>query len=154
MDIIIDAHTHLGDILYPGGEKLIEKKGIKKKRIFDPISISEACLHRSYGLDDLLNRLLARWVTIAERQRNLTATRENFRRSMDEAGVMLSACMPIPPHVTFEDIKMAFQKDQGIIPFTGIDYTKDYDLEAKLAVDIVAGAKGLKKKSSLNRLQA
>ena len=82
MDIIIDTHTHLGDILYPGGGKLIEKKGIKKK--------------------------------------------------------------PIPPHVTFEDIKMASQKDQGIIPFTGIDYTKDYDLEVKLAADIAAGAKGLK----------
>ena len=51
---------------------------------------------------------------------------------------------PIPPHVTFEDINMASQKDQGIIPFIGIDYTKDYDPEAKLAADITAGAKGLK----------
>ncbi|MBW2596417.1 MAG: amidohydrolase family protein [Deltaproteobacteria bacterium] len=144
MDMIIDVHTHLGDILYPGGGELIEKKGIRKKKIFDPVSISEAGLHRNYGLDGLLYRLLARWVTIAERQRNLTATRENFRRSMDGAGVILSACMPIPSHVTFEDLKIASQKDQGIIPFTGIDYTKNYDLEANLEADVKAGARGLK----------
>ena len=29
--MIIDAHTHLGNILYPGGGELIEKTGVKKK---------------------------------------------------------------------------------------------------------------------------
>jgi len=30
MDHIIDIHAHLGDICYPGGGKLIKKKGVKK----------------------------------------------------------------------------------------------------------------------------
>jgi len=30
MEKIIDMHSHLGDICYPNGGALIEKKGIKK----------------------------------------------------------------------------------------------------------------------------
>ncbi len=95
MDTIIDAHTHLGDILNLGGGALIEKTGVKKKRIFDPVSISEMGLHRNYGLDGFLYRLLSKWVTIAERERDFAATRENFRKSMDETRVSHSFCMPI-----------------------------------------------------------
>ena len=36
------------------------------------------------------------------------------------------------------------EKDSGIIPFTGIDYTREYDIEASLASDVASGAKGLK----------
>ena len=140
----IDAHTHLGDILYRGGGDLIDKKGVVKPRIFDPISISEAILHRDLGGGYLLYRLLGKWVTKAERARNFTATYENCRRSMDEAGITHTVCLPIPPHVNFDDLRAASTKDQGIIPFTGIDYTRDYDVYAALAGDVKAGAKGLK----------
>jgi hypothetical protein len=74
MEPVIDVHTHLGDILYPGGGSLIEKKGVRKARIFDPISISEVLLHRDFGGGDTLYRLMGRWVTRAERARNFTAT--------------------------------------------------------------------------------
>ena len=144
MDGIIDAHCHLGDILNRGGGSLIEKTGVRKKVVFDPVTISEVNLHRSYGLDDLLFRLLSYWVTKAEQARNATATRENFRKSMDEAGVIFSACMPLPPHVRFADLKKASEKDPGIIPFTGIDLIREDDPDSVLAKDVKAGAKGLK----------
>jgi len=63
---------------------------------------------------------------------------------MNESGVVKSACMPIPPYVSFEDLRKAQQKDDGIIPFTGIDYTKTYDMEAALNNDVGQGAKGMK----------
>ena len=46
MEKIIDIHAHLGDICYPNGGALIEKKGIKKKRMFDIASLSERINHR------------------------------------------------------------------------------------------------------------
>ena len=42
MDRIIDVHAHLGDILYPGGGELIEKKGVRKKVIFDTVDFDRA----------------------------------------------------------------------------------------------------------------
>lgn len=141
---IIDAHTHLGNILDPDGGSLIERKGAGKTLAFDPISLSEALLHRDFGGGDMLFRLILKWVVKAERARNLTATRENIRISMDEAGVVYSACMPVPPYVTFEDLERAAEKDRGIVPFTGVDYTRECDLQAELDRHVSAGARGLK----------
>ncbi len=71
-------------------------------------------------------------ITKASRARNITATLENMRMSMDKTGVEKTACLPIPPYVTFQDLKEAQALDAGIIPFTGIDYSKEYDMEAAL----------------------
>jgi uncharacterized protein len=83
-------------------------------------------------------------VTRASRARNATATLENMRQSMDEAGVTLSACMPIPPYLTFDDLRKARDKEPRVIPFTGVDYTKDYDIQSALNDDVRKGAKGMK----------
>lgn len=144
--MIIDIHTHLGDILYPNGGQLIDQKNVEKKIFFDIISLSEFMLHS--GISDKIDQWLYMrtypLVTRASRARNATATLENMRVSMNESGVVKSACMPIPPYVTFEDLRKAQQKDDRIIPFTGIDYTKTYDMEAALKKDVEQGAKGLK----------
>ena len=76
--MIIDIHTHLGDILNPGGFNLIEQRGVKKKRIFDIISIYETGGMRTYGLDDLIHRSMRRLITRSERARNAVATLENM----------------------------------------------------------------------------
>ena len=44
--MIIDVHTHLGDILNPNGGGLIGQKGVKKKISYDIISNSEKTLHK------------------------------------------------------------------------------------------------------------
>jgi predicted TIM-barrel fold metal-dependent hydrolase len=142
--MIIDAHIHLGDILEHGGGSLIERQGVRKKRVFDPVSISEFNLHAPFILNNFLYNLMDRWITVAERERNLTATRENMRKSMDEAGVVKSVCLPIPPYVIFEDLKSAAEKDSGILPFTGIDFISTRDIDATLKSHVTAGARGLK----------
>jgi len=144
--MIIDIHTHLGDILYPNGGKLIDQKNIRKKIFFDVISLSETLLHTgiSDAMDQLLYKKIYTLVTRASRARNATATLENMRQSMDAAGVDKSVCMPIPPYVIFDDLEKASRKDNGVIPFTGIDYTKDYDMGAALKSDVSKGAKGMK----------
>ncbi|MCU0844781.1 MAG: amidohydrolase family protein [Spirochaetes bacterium] len=141
--MIIDIHTHLGDILHEGGGSLIGKTGVRKRRIFDPVSISESMLHRDIGFNRALERLLERWVVNAEQARNATATLENMTRSMNEEGIAYSAAMPIPPYVCFDDLSRAQRLEKRLIPFTGVDFTAARP-SGRLARDVAAGARGLK----------
>jgi len=87
--MIIDIHSHLGDILKPNGGSLISQKGVKKKIMFDIISLSELTLHKpTPGINDewLYNKTL-NLTAKAGRARNATATLENMRKSMDESGI-------------------------------------------------------------------
>ena len=140
--MIIDMHTHLGNILYPGGGELIHCKGVKKKRIFDVVSLSEKMDHQ--GTPPFLYEWAHSFVTRSSRARNATATLENMRGAMDAAGVGRCVCMPIPPYVTFQDLHSAALKDNGIIPFTGMDYTQSFEPDLKFKKDVAKGAKGLK----------
>ncbi len=144
--MIIDIHTHLGDILNPGGGKLIDQTGVRKKILYDVISNSELLLHSGFPrlIEEQIYYKLYPLVTRASRARNATATLENMRTSLDEAEVTFSACMPIPPYLTFADLKAAREKEPRIIAFTGIDYTADYDIESALSDDVANGARGLK----------
>lgn len=144
---IIDIHTHLGDILHPGGGSLIRQTGIRKRIFYDIISHSELTLYRSaplFWLEKWIYHRCSYLVTLAERARNATATLENMMRAMEDNGISASACMPIPPYLTFADLEQASEQHTGIIPFTGVDFTKPYDVEAALKKDVASGARGLK----------
>ncbi len=140
--MIIDSHGHLGNILYPGGGELIFRKGVKKRFVVDIVTLAEWQLYR--GIPSILYKLLLDPFTRVERARNETATLENLRRSMDKAGVDKMVCLPVPPYVTFEDLKRAAEIDPGVIPFTGVDFTREYDIQEALSADVAAGARGLK----------
>ena len=141
---IIDAHSHIGDILYTDGGNIIEQKGVRKKLIFDPITISQMGLNRDYGLGNLHYKIFLHWIIRAERERNFTATRENTRKSMDKNGVTSTVCLPLPPNVVFADVKAAAEKDPGLIPFTGVDFSDTSQLDKQFEAEVAAGAKGLK----------
>jgi hypothetical protein len=140
--MIIDSHGHLGNILYPGGGGLIFRKGVRKRFVLDIATLSEWQMHA--GMPDALMKLLMDPITRGEHARNETATLENLRKSMDRAGVDKMVCLPVPPYVTFADLKRAAEIDPGVIPFTGVDFTREYDVPAALCADVAAGAKGLK----------
>jgi len=141
---IIDAHSHIGDILYPGGGRIIEYKGVRKKLIFDPISMWQMVLNRNFGMGTLAYRIFLHWIIRAEQERNFTGTRENARNSMDQSGVTSTVCLPLPPHVVFADLKSAAEKDPGVIPFTGVDFSDTSQLDKQFQAEVGAGAKGLK----------
>ena len=144
---IIDIHTHLGDILNPGGGDLIRQKGVKKRPGYDIISHSELQLYKSapfFPVERWIYAHSTSLVTRAEIARNATATLENMVRSMDENRITASACMPIPPYLKFSDLKSVSRENSRIIPFTGVDFTRGYDVEEVLRSDVVSGAKGLK----------
>ncbi|MCX8124852.1 MAG: hypothetical protein N3F66_11930 [Spirochaetes bacterium] len=49
--MIIEVHSHLGNILEFDDGELIDKTGVKKENAIDLVSVSEAGLNRTYGLD-------------------------------------------------------------------------------------------------------
>jgi predicted TIM-barrel fold metal-dependent hydrolase len=143
MHNIVDMHSHIGDILYPYGGELIYKKGISTKWAFDSQVIYERRLWRNLGILDVL--LLIKPLFIRSGLlRNASGTLENMRASMDEAHIWKTVCLPVPPYVTFNDLKQAQVHDEAIIPFTGFDPSLDIDLSDALRRDVENGAKGMK----------
>jgi predicted TIM-barrel fold metal-dependent hydrolase len=143
--MIIDVHTHLGNILTPNGGELIFRKGVKKKRVLDLVTVAEWGFYNTNPVTEwVLTSLCEDMVTRACQARNLTATLENCMRSMEQNGVEKSACMPIAPYVTFQDLKKASQTYGGVVPFTSVDFAHHEEVEARLRSDVAEGAKGLK----------
>ncbi|MDP2862805.1 MAG: amidohydrolase family protein [Desulfobacterales bacterium] len=142
--MIIDIHSHLGNILYPNGGDLIWKKGVKMEKIHDPQGDNEKLLMRTFGLGKYFYKLLEKQTTRGQRARNAIATLENLQNSLNEAQIDYTVCLPIAPYVTFEDIARASKKENRIIPFTSVDFTSVHDVGAKLAKDVSEGAMGLK----------
>jgi len=143
--MIIDVHTHLGDVLRPRGGELIWKTGVVKERVFDPVALAELNLYRAGPVTKwLINTVLEDTVTRACQARNATATLENGLRSMDDNEVARSVCLPVAPYVTFDDVRRAREVSDRVLPFTSVDFSTDGDFAATLARDVQAGAKGLK----------
>lgn len=142
--MIIDIHTHLGNILYPNGKSLIYQTGVSKKPINDPQDLSEKLLMRNFGLGKLIYRLTRDKISKAQVARGMTATLENLQHSIKKNKISFQVCMPIAPYLTFEDLVEAAVKEPRIIPFTSIDFTRPHDVGKKLKNDVTNGARGLK----------
>ncbi len=137
--MIIDIHTHLGDVLYPAGGSIIED-GLTRMPRVDPLKIFERRNWRGFRGQ----RLLEKWAMRTGMARSRAATRANMRREMDKYGVDLTAVMAVPPAVTFADLVAAYQKDQAMLPFTGVDFDNLGDVDEQFSADYVNNAHGLK----------
>ena len=151
MEPIIDIHAHLGDILYPEGGALIGKASVKKRHWFDLVSISERFLHRLAADDSYYGTQMHRLEIKSNLKRNFTGSLENFLGSMHQSGISHSVALPIVPNVSFSDLQPEADNHPAIIPFTGVDFTREYDVEAALKNDVQAGAKGMKLHPILQR---
>ena len=140
--MIIDAHSHIGNILYPAGGKLIFRAGI-------PFPASR-CLERAYEKALFRETAFLRMVNQAfpmlsvkcERRRNLAATLQNFQESLRETGIVKCVCAPVAPYNTFGDILAAQAADPRVIAFTSPDFSA-VDMAEKLSEEMDAAA-GLK----------
>jgi len=150
--MIIDIHSHLGDILYPNGRDLIYKKGAVMEKIHDLQGYNEKLLMRNIGLGKFCYRFFLKLATTGQRARNVIATLENLKKSLDRAEVDHTVCLPIAPHVTFEDLAEAALIETRIIPFTSIDFTKEHNIGEKFSMDVKQGARGLKLHPIIQRM--
>ncbi len=152
MNKIIDVHAHLGDLLYPNGGDLIEKVGVKKPSGFELLGFMEQLytwqpqvMNRVYALlPESVNKAIEARTDREGIARNRLGTRENLRAELDRYGIDHCVLLPVYPHVSFQDLWSATQKDNTLIPFTGPDFDHLDQLEEKLAHDVAAGAKGMK----------
>ncbi|MFH1135100.1 MAG: amidohydrolase family protein [Pseudomonadota bacterium] len=142
--MIIDVHTHLGDILHHRGGELIFKTGVKKRLIPDLISVSEWTQYQTTPFLESLVKKLEYFLTLASQARNDTATLENAKKAMERTGVVRSVCLPLAPYVTFDDLHRAREQYEGVIPFTSVDFAQENDLDAMFLDQARRGAKGLK----------
>jgi uncharacterized protein len=142
---IIDAHSHLGDILYEDGGSLIDQQGVPPNSAVCDTAKILALLKYKFG-EKLKepNKLFRALGTYAGRQRNFGATLENMQASLKCSDVSRACCLPIPPNVSFDDLKKAQKSDSRVIPFTGVDFNHFEGFEAKLKRDVEQGAKGMK----------
>jgi uncharacterized protein len=141
---IIDCHSHLGDILYPDGGKLIARKNVSMPDSFDIVTYNESMLQRSFGLGEILYGLVKNWATKVERARNAAATLENMSKSLDSTGISYTVCLPIAPYLTYRDLAEARLEDERILPFTSIDFSLGERAVAEVERDMEDGAMGLK----------
>jgi len=51
--MIIDVHSHLGDVLNDGGADLIYRENVVMEKMWDPQALNERQLNRSFGLGAL-----------------------------------------------------------------------------------------------------
>ncbi len=143
--MIIDFHAHLGDAQTPNGGELIFRKGVKKQRVLDLITVTEWRKYKTVPVVEwVVKTLFTNQIARAGQARSLAATLENFKKSMDENLIEKSVCLPIAPYVTFAEVKKAAEADSGVVPFTSVDFSLDSDLQSVLDQDVMDGAKGLK----------
>jgi uncharacterized protein len=150
--MIIDVHSHLGDILDFDGGALIWKTDVTMPRMYDPQALNERLMMRDLGLGRLLYPLIVTSATRAERARNSTATLENMRSSLGEAGIDYTVCLPIEPYVGFDDLAKATEKEPRILPFTSVNFEAMDSMEKKLRDDAGRGAYGLKLHPVIQRI--
>ena len=139
---IIDIHSHLGDILYEGGGSIIDKKGVKPMSTFDMGWVSSLIKFGKKPRE--LKGIVRKLATYFGRQKIFGATLENMQKARQSTGIGESCCLPVPPHVNFEDLKKAHEDDSRVIPFTGVDFSQMEGFEQRLRSDVSRGAKGMK----------
>lgn len=138
--MIIDFHTHLGDVLYPNGGTIIGQGAVRKQIRFDPILLFEARQWRpTRGA-----RVLARQMRKASMARSRTATLTNLQSAMRRNRVDLCVSLAVYPNVTFADLRQAQQQDARILPFTSVNFAAIEDVDAQFSADVDGGARGLK----------
>ena len=146
--MIIDFHTHLGDVLYPDGGRIIQKGRVRKKVLFDPVLLFESRQWRpTRG-----TRLLARQAIKASMARSRTATLANMQAAMKQNRVDLCVTLPVHPNVSFADLRLAQKQDTRILPFTSVDFDAIDDVDAQFSADVGNGARGLKLHPILQRV--
>lgn len=156
---VIDFHSHIWDILWNDGWW----KSIMEDRWWFPIDLRTLWWYLGYKqpselMQKILHiRFIEKTVLASGIKRNSRATLINFKKSIESSWVAKAVCLPIPPAVTFDDLKKAQDIDDRIITFTWVDFSKELDLiklEAQFEKDIEAWAKWLKIHPILQRVSA
>jgi predicted TIM-barrel fold metal-dependent hydrolase len=149
--MIIDTHTHLGDLLY--GKDIIFKQNIVSHKSDKELRIWELNDFVADGLfDDMDEQTFLDHMRNGDHARNECATLQNMQRSLNNNNIDKAWVLPVLPNVCFESILAASKLDDRIVPFTSIDYYLSPEQAAEKVInDVRNGAMGLKVHPVLQR---
>ena len=151
---IIDAHGHLGDILYPGGGDLIHETGKKFPVSFLQWFLCERALYAESFWSRAAETISPFWSVRSERRRNRSATLENLRKSLEGTNIAHCVCAPVAPNCAYEHISAAAQKEPRIIAFGSPDFTLGASaMREKLESELKNGAAGVKIHPIIQRIE-
>ncbi|MEW5733431.1 MAG: amidohydrolase family protein [Thermodesulfobacteriota bacterium] len=150
--MIIDAHVHLGDVLQPDGAGIISQKNPNRKKILNPVIISELLDYRFPWVDRLAARCFPGRITSALLCRSASASLENLTCEMIKNRVAAAVLLPIPPYVTYNGLAGPASGGINLLPFTGIRTDLGSEAPAQLRKDARNGARGLKLHAILQKL--
>lgn len=140
--IIIDFHSHLGDIFLPP-HNVIYKKDLKPADIPDAFTERELRGFKGPFMPDPTDQAVREFIDI-NHARSRANTLENMQRELDECGVDYACILPIMPALSFEDYEVARMVEPRLIPYTCIDFRLGMDAGKKLLEDSERGAYALK----------
>ena len=152
---IIDAHGHLGDILYPGGGGIISKTGVKYPASFLQWFLCERTLYAESFWFRAAEKIAPYWSVKRERGRNRAATLENLRKSLEGTNIVRCVCAPVAPNCTYEDILKAAREEPRILAFASPDFTLgEHGMLERLESDLKNGAAGVKIHPIIQEIEA
>lgn len=141
--MIIDTHTHLGDILF--GKNITFRQNVVSRDHHDLLRRLEENDNIPYPeFLETPEDVLMESILNEEQARNNTATLQNMQASMDRNGVDRVWALPILPMTGFEELLAASKLEPRILPFTGIDFALGEAAVDKALADAEKGACGLK----------
>ena len=126
--MIIDIHMHLGNILYPQGEYIINSyvpypNGFNIQRFEEDVLEYKSNKFSRWAFD-----LLDDFYTKSVRKRIFAGTYENFLnhkkivseydKKIGGNGRLFFVCMPVSPYVTYKDLYEVARKDKDLLLFT------------------------------------
>ena len=149
--MVIDVHTHLGDILELNGCALITQEATYPNGFF--LTIDDMMGYRRSFLTGFLYKILGKRITLEERRRNYAATLTNARAMLDQTaawdklhggkGESRAYIQPIAPYVTWQGLQEFLAVEPRLRAFGSPDFTlSQEDMVADLQTQ--AGAYGLK----------
>jgi predicted TIM-barrel fold metal-dependent hydrolase len=150
VNLIIDTHVHLGDVLF--GKNITFQQGVVKRDhhcFLEKLENNDNIPYPEMLEADPI--VLAESILNEEQARNNAGSLENLAKSLDRNTVDFAWALPIVPNISFEEILAASKLDPRIVPFTGIDFRLGEAAAEKLARDSENGAGGLKVHPILQR---
>ena len=133
---VIDFHSHIWNILERNPKQIFEKNpdfpvdirtiGANFWKFKHPSKFMKKVLE----IWPIKNYIIETW-----KRRNKAANLYTFKESMEESAIANAVCLPIEPFQTFDDLLLAKEVNEKIIPFSSVDFTLFRKKDKNLILD-------------------
>jgi uncharacterized protein len=160
--LIIDCHTHVGNILKLLGGKQVHDEMIRAFNLMEEDAPWYKIFDYGYWralkqyrpkqeLGVIGSYIRDQWMIRSEHRRVRAATFKNLADVMAANGVGYACVLPVPPNVLLDDIKG--ENYPNILRFGSVDFDSETRIEEAIEDALSKGARGLKLHPILQRIR-